>query len=116
MPEIGWSAPDLDVNAWAGTASCKSQDEHKRPPRGLRSLDPLAIGAAAKNLERYSHIRSHAKQAAIRCLEEQAIEPILDMTRHRNWHSQSNTSESEQAKSLQTNGGPPGFEPGTERL
>ena len=57
-------------------------------------------------LERCSHIRSQAKQAAIRSLEEQASTPILEATGHNNGHSPKNAGEREEAKSLEGNGGP----------
>jgi hypothetical protein len=34
-------------------------------------------------LERYSHIRSQAKHAAIKALEQQAVAPILQATGHK---------------------------------
>ena len=57
-------------------------------------------------LERYSHIRSQAKQAAIRALEEQASTPVSGETGHKNGHTYETAGEQEEAKSLEANGGP----------
>jgi hypothetical protein len=57
-------------------------------------------------LERYSHIRSEAKQAAIEALEQKPIEPILRETGHKNGHSDATWDAHTQANSLRTNGGP----------
>src|SRR3984957_8413705 len=59
-----------------------------------------------KMLEHYSHIRSHAKQAAIRCLEEQPAEPVLEVSRHKTGHSDASEEIAADAKSLETVGGP----------
>jgi hypothetical protein len=57
-------------------------------------------------LERYSHIRSQAKQAAIQALEHGAIEPDLQATGHKIGHTAAKTSEVGNGNSLKTNGGP----------
>jgi hypothetical protein len=57
-------------------------------------------------LQHYSHIRSHAKQAAIRTLEEQTIEPVLPRHGQRIGQSTKSPEEDMEAKSLETNGGP----------
>ena len=53
-------------------------------------------------LERYSHIRSQAKQAAIQALEQDAVAPILQVTGHKIGHSGGRT----EANSLKTSSGP----------
>jgi hypothetical protein len=57
-------------------------------------------------LERYSHIRSEAKQAAIQALEHGSIEPILQTTGHKIGHTGATDQGDAPANSLQTNGGP----------
>jgi len=55
----------------------------RKIPRKLSRIE-----LSRQMLERYSHIRSAAKQAAIQALEQGAIEPILPTTGHRIGHSQ----------------------------
>ncbi len=57
-------------------------------------------------LERYSHIRSQAKQAAIQALEQQPIEPIFAAIGHKIGHTGASADADTQANSLKTNGGP----------
>jgi hypothetical protein len=57
-------------------------------------------------LERYSHIRSQAKQAAIQALERGAVEPNLRATGHKIGHTETNTRGAEIGNSLKINGGP----------
>ena len=57
-------------------------------------------------LQHYSHIRSHAKQAAIRTLEELAITQNLPEHGQRNGQSDTGTVGEAAAKLPQTNGGP----------
>jgi hypothetical protein len=57
-------------------------------------------------LEHYSHTRSQAKQAAIRCLEEQASTPVLEETGHKIGHNSETISKQKDTKSLKTVGGP----------
>ena len=57
-------------------------------------------------LERYSHIRSEAKQAAIQALEQQPIEPILGEIGHKIGHSDASRDRTAEAKSLKRSGGP----------
>jgi hypothetical protein len=57
-------------------------------------------------LERYSHIRSQAKQAAIQALDEQAITPVLDERRYKIRYSRHDDEQMGEANSLETNGGP----------
>ena len=67
-------------------------------------------------LERYSHIRSQAKQAAIQALEQGAVEPTLQVTGHKIGHTDVNADRTAEANSLKTIVGPVGFEPTTNGL
>jgi integrase len=71
-----------------------------------QTIRSLAGHVSRQMLEHYSHIRSQAKQAAIRCLEEQAASPVLEEDGHRFGHKPETPSEQEEAKSLKTVGGP----------
>ena len=71
-----------------------------------RTICSLAGHVSRQMLEHYSHIRSQAKQAAIRCLEEQSSTSILEATGYKNGYSPEKAKEREQAKSLEINGGP----------
>ena len=57
-------------------------------------------------LERYSHIRSQAKQAAIQALEQGAIEPNLQTTGHKIGHSDASKDSTGEANLLKTYSGP----------
>jgi integrase len=52
-----------------------------------QTIRSLAGHVSRQMLEHYSHIRSHAKQAAIRCLEEEASAPVLEETGHKIGHN-----------------------------
>ncbi len=52
-----------------------------------QTIRSLARHVSRQMLEHYSHIRSQAKQAAIRCLEEQESTPVLEETGHKIGHS-----------------------------
>jgi len=71
-----------------------------------QTIRSLAGHVSRQMLERYSHIRSQAKQAAIRVLEEQSTAPVLEAIGHKNGHSSETAEERNQAKSLEINGGP----------
>jgi integrase len=71
-----------------------------------QTIRSLAGHVSRQMLEHYSHIRSQAKQAAIRCLEEQASELFFEETGHKIGHSGAVADTAEQANSLKTNGGP----------
>jgi integrase len=71
-----------------------------------QTIRSLAGHVSRQMLEHYSHIRSQAKQAAIRCLEEQASTPVFEETGHRIGHNPETSGEQEEAKSLKTVGGP----------
>jgi hypothetical protein len=61
-------------------------------------------------------IRSQAKQAAIRTLEDHEQEWIPTETGHKSGHTGRGEDAEEGAESLETKDGPPGFEPGTVGL
>jgi hypothetical protein len=61
-------------------------------------------------LERYGHIRSQAKQAAIQALEQGAIEPILHAIGHKNGHISANDQSNEHPNLFLEMVGPPGFD------
>jgi integrase len=71
-----------------------------------QTIRSLAGHVSRQMLERYSHIRSQAKQAAIRALEEQASTPMLEEAGHKTGHSFEKGIEQEAAKLLRLNGGP----------
>jgi integrase len=52
-----------------------------------QTIRSLAGHVSRQMLEHYSHIRSQAKQAAIRCLEDQPVAPLLQATGHKIGHS-----------------------------
>jgi len=52
----------------------------ENPKTSEQTIRALAGHVSRQMLERYSHIRSQAKQAAIRTLEEHGTDPNLDMT------------------------------------
>lgn len=76
------------------------------PAIGEQTIRALAGHVSRQMLEQYSHIRSQAKQAAIRTLEEQSAEPILEETGHKSGHSDASANADAQPNSLKTNGGP----------
>jgi integrase len=78
----------------------------ENPNVSEQTIKALAGHVSRQMLERYSHIRSQAKLAAIQALEQDAIEPNLQATGHRIGHSDANTGGVGNANSLQTNGGP----------
>jgi integrase len=71
-----------------------------------QTIKALAGHVSHQMLERYSHIRSQAKQAAIQTLEQPSMEPILRETGHKNGHSDASANAGTQANSLKTTGGP----------
>jgi integrase len=78
----------------------------ENPGVSEQTIKALAGHVSRQMLERYSHIRSEAKQAAILALEQQPIEPILGEPGHKNGHSDATSDAHTQANSLKTNGGP----------
>jgi integrase len=78
----------------------------ENPSVSEQTIKALAGHVSRQMLERYSHIRSHAKQLAIRVLKQQAIEPILQATGHKIGHSDAKSERKAEANSLKINGGP----------
>jgi len=78
----------------------------ENPSVSEQTIKALAGHVSRQMLERYSHIRSEAKQAAIQALEHTAIEPILQATGHKIGHSDAIRDSAAEANSLKTNGGP----------
>jgi len=76
------------------------------PSISEQTIRALAGHVSRQMLEHYSHIRSHAKQAAIRCLEGQQSEPVLQEGGHKTGHGQASEEPHVDAKSLETVGGP----------
>jgi integrase len=62
-----------------------------------QTIKALAGHVSRQMLERYSHIRSQAKQAATQPLEQPSIEPVLRETGHRNGHRTARSHENEQS-------------------
>jgi integrase len=52
-----------------------------------QTIRSLAGHVSRQMLEHYSHIRSQAKQSAIRCLEDQASAPVLEEAGHKIGHN-----------------------------
>ena len=71
-----------------------------------QTIKALAGHVSRQMMERYSHIRSQAKQAAIQTLDEQAIAPVLEERRYSFRYSRRNEEQTDDANSLKTNGGP----------
>jgi hypothetical protein len=78
----------------------------ENPNVSEQTIKALAGHVSRQMLERYSHIRSQAKQAAIKALERGAIEPNLQPTGHRIGHSDASMHGADQANSQKTNSGP----------
>ncbi len=58
----------------------------ENPGVSEQTIKALAGHVSRQMLERYSHIRCEAKQAAIQSLEQQPIDPILEATGHKIGH------------------------------
>jgi hypothetical protein len=56
----------------------------ENPNVSEQTIKALAGHVSRQMLERYSHIRSQAKQAAIHALEQHAIEPVIEVHRAQN--------------------------------
>src|SRR5437899_5495157 len=78
----------------------------ENPSVSEQTIKALAGHVSRQMLERYSHIRSEAKQAAIQALEQPPIEPILRATGHKIRHSDANADVTPEANSLKTDDGP----------
>ena len=78
----------------------------ENPNVSEQTIKALAGHVSRQMLERYSHIRSQAKQAAIQALEEPSIDPILRATGHKNGHTDTAKQSNTKANSLKRSGGP----------
>jgi len=78
----------------------------ENPSVSEQTIKALAGHVSRQMLERYSHIRSEKKQAAIQALEQQTIEPILRAHGHKIGHSDASRDRAGEANSLKTNSGP----------
>jgi len=78
----------------------------ENPNVSEQTIKALAGHVSRQMLERYSHIRSAAKQAAIQTLELSSIQPILQVTGHKIGHSNEGKDIAAEANSQKTNGGP----------
>ena len=78
----------------------------ERPEVSEQTIRALAGHVSNQMRQHYSHIRSQAKQAAIRALEAQAIEPNLSARGLRNGQSDETGQTEKRFKFLKTDGGP----------
>jgi len=78
----------------------------ERPDVSEQTIRALAGHVSNQMLQRYSHIRSQAKQAAIRTLEEQEIQQNLAEHGQRTGQSGGRADEAADANLLKQNGGP----------
>jgi len=78
----------------------------ERPDVSEQTIRALAGHVSNQMLQRYSHIRSQAKQAAIRTLEDQGIQPNLPEHGQRTGQSGGHAHETIGANLLKQNGGP----------
>jgi len=78
----------------------------ENPSVSEQTIKALAGHVSRQMLERYSHIRSEAKQAAIQPLDHPSIEPILEATGHKIGHSDTRRGTLVDANSLKRLGGP----------
>jgi integrase len=78
----------------------------ENPGVSEQTIKALAGHVSRQMLERYSHIRSQAKQAAIRALEQTSIEPVLQVTGHKIGHNDAAADGMGQSNCLKTSGAP----------
>jgi len=78
----------------------------ENPSVSEQTIKALAGHVSRQMLERYSHIRAEAKQAAIQALGQGAIEPIFEAIGHKIGHTDTSGDTTAQPNSLKTNGGP----------
>jgi hypothetical protein len=78
----------------------------ENPNVSEQTIKALAGHVSRQMLERYSHIRSQAKQAAIQTLEQPLIEPVLREMGHKIGHSEASAGTETQANSVKTTSGP----------
>ena len=70
----------------------------ENPSVSEETIKALAGHVSRQMLERYRHIPSAAKQAAIQALEQGAIEPIFEATGHKIGHSAASVEGCAEAK------------------
>jgi len=78
----------------------------ERPEVSEQTIRSLAGHVSNQMLQHYSHIRSQAKQAGIRALEEQPIQANLPEHGQRNEQSGEQADDAAEANLLKSNGGP----------
>ena len=78
----------------------------ENPSVSEQTIKALAGHVSRQMLERYSHIRSQAKQAAIQALDEQAIAPVFEERRYGFRYTRRNEETQTEANSQKTNSGP----------
>ena len=78
----------------------------ENPTVSEQTIKALAGHVSRQMLERYSHIRSQAKQAAIQALDANAIAPVLEKRRYNFRYRPQSERNAEQPNSLKTNSGP----------
>ena len=71
-----------------------------------QTIKTLAGHFSRQMLERYSHIRSEAKLAAIQSMDEEAIAPVLDERRYKIRYIEREDKEEAEANSMKTKSGP----------
>src|SRR5437899_12321250 len=107
-------APCCQPCRWATLCSRAVIERAFPPPHDHdRTMCVWSLSYIGEHLERYSHIRSKAKQTAIQALEERAGESLLGQ---RGQKSGTVTPSAVRARSLtywKQMVGAPGFEPGT---
>lgn len=78
----------------------------ERPDVSEQTIRALVGHVSNQMLQRYSHIRSQAKEAAIGTLDEQGIQPDFPEHGQRTGQSGGRASEAVDANLLKENGGP----------
>lgn len=78
----------------------------ENPSVSEQTIKALAGHVSRQMLERYSHIRSEAKQVAIQALEQGSTVPIFGATGHKIGHSGATSEPGTDAKLLEINDGP----------
>jgi integrase len=78
----------------------------ENPNVSEQTIRALAGHVSRQVLERFGHIRSQAKQAAIRGLEEQGSPSFLGERGHKNGHTSDMNQVQQCVKPLKANGGP----------
>jgi hypothetical protein len=95
-----------DIQSLGGTKATSPVADAENPTVSEQTIKALAGHVSRQMLERYSHIRSAAKEAAIQALEHDAIEPILPTTGHKIGHREASGDSAAGANSQKTNSGP----------